>query len=161
MLPDTLKYCLGSPCRVGATARRQGARPLANTSMVQHRAPLSWRSSHRHICLDGHLDLATLQLCITVTDTEVELSPFSIWEKQGSERLPKFTQVTNKVTNNCRRHWTLDRPWGLASSNSSRTGTPNLHAHCLPVSVWVGGGMEDGGTEMDRLWMNRWLGRDG
>lgn len=65
MLPDTLKYCLGSPCKVGG---RQRACPLVNTSMVQHRTPLSWRSSHRHIC---HLGLAARQLCITVTDTEV------------------------------------------------------------------------------------------
>lgn len=65
MMPDTLKYCLGSPCKRGG---RQGARPLVNTSMVQHRTPLSWRSSHRPIC---HLGLATRQLGITVTDTEV------------------------------------------------------------------------------------------
>lgn len=72
-------------------AQRQGARPLANTPMARHCAPLSWTSNHRHTSLDGHLDLATRQLRITITCTKVELSPFSIWEKQGSERLPKFT----------------------------------------------------------------------
>lgn len=34
-------------------------------------APLSWRPSHRHICLDGHLNLAIRQLCMTFTDAQV------------------------------------------------------------------------------------------
>lgn len=42
-----------------------------------------------HLCLRGHLDLATRQLCVTFKDTQVLLSPFYTWENGGSERLHK------------------------------------------------------------------------
>lgn len=52
---------------------------------------LSRRSSHKQVRPD--VRLATHPLGITFTDTQGLLSPFHVWEQQGSEQWPEVTQI--------------------------------------------------------------------